>query len=48
MSTIYTHEVFKKFQVDVLGAFACFSFKEREDGVITTFKVNDFEKTKIL
>ena len=24
MSTIYTHEIFKKFQVEVLGASACF------------------------
>ena len=46
MSTIYTHEVFKKFQFEVLGTFGCFSLKETEDGVIATFKVKDLEKNE--
>ncbi|KAK9198736.1 hypothetical protein WN944_013922 [Citrus x changshan-huyou] len=44
MSTIYTHEVFKKFQVEVLGASACFSEQKLEVGTIKTFEVKDFEK----
>ncbi|KAK9196100.1 hypothetical protein WN943_004228 [Citrus x changshan-huyou] len=44
MSTIYTHEVFKKFQVEVLGASACFSEQKLEVGIIKTFEVKDFEK----
>ena len=46
MSIIYTHEVFKKFQDEVLGASAYFSLNEREDSVIATFRFNDFEKNK--
>lgn len=44
MSRIYTHEVFKKFQVEVLGASACFSEQKLEVGTIKTFEVKDFEK----
>ncbi|XP_043707523.1 protein FAR-RED IMPAIRED RESPONSE 1-like [Telopea speciosissima] len=43
MSTIYTHELFKKFQVEVLGTVACHPRKEKEDGTKTTFRVQDFE-----
>ncbi|KAK3012043.1 hypothetical protein RJ639_010707 [Escallonia herrerae] len=32
MSTVYTHAVFKKFQVEVLGIVGCHPKKEREDG----------------
>lgn len=46
MSMIYTHEVLKKFQVEVLGASACYPPKEKEDGIIKTFKVQDFEKNE--
>ncbi|KAK3223929.1 hypothetical protein Dsin_010954 [Dipteronia sinensis] len=44
MSTIYTHEIFKKFQVEVLGASACFCLNEGDNGMKKTFKVQDFEK----
>lgn len=47
MSTIYTHEAFKKFQVEVLGVSACFGTKAKEDGVIKVYKVQDFEKSEI-
>ncbi|XP_052201336.1 protein FAR-RED IMPAIRED RESPONSE 1 isoform X2 [Diospyros lotus] len=43
MATIYTHAVFKKFQVEVLGVVACHPKKETEDSGTTTFKVQDFE-----
>lgn len=44
MSTIYTHTIFKKFQVEVLGVVGCRMRKEIEDGTITTFRVQDCEK----
>ncbi|CAL9009043.1 unnamed protein product [Prunus brigantina] len=43
MSLVYTHEVFKNFQVEVLGAAACHLKKENEDGTSTTYSVKDFE-----
>ncbi|XP_009351809.2 protein FAR1-RELATED SEQUENCE 4 [Pyrus x bretschneideri] len=43
MSLVYTHEVFKNFQVEVLGAAACHLKKENEDETATTFSVKDFE-----
>ncbi|KAK3206465.1 hypothetical protein Dsin_020511 [Dipteronia sinensis] len=43
-STIYTHEIFKKLQVEVLGASACFCLNEGDNGMKKTFKVQDFEK----
>ncbi|KAA8540830.1 hypothetical protein F0562_024793 [Nyssa sinensis] len=43
MATIYTHALFKKFQVEVLGVVACHPKKESEDGATITFKVQDFE-----
>ncbi|KAM1138249.1 hypothetical protein ACFX14_036042 [Malus domestica] len=42
MATVYTHAVFKKFQVEVLGVVACHPKKETEDGLIKTFRVQDF------
>lgn len=42
MLFVYTHEIFKKFQVEVLGAAACHLKKENDD-VTTTFTVKDFE-----
>ena len=36
MSLVYTHEIFKKFQVEVLGAAACHLKKEKEDEVLYT------------
>ncbi|KAL4575556.1 hypothetical protein LXL04_022403 [Taraxacum kok-saghyz] len=44
VSSIYTHTVFKKFQVEVLGAVACMPKKESQEDLITTFRVSDFEK----
>ncbi|EPS72831.1 hypothetical protein M569_01925, partial [Genlisea aurea] len=44
MSTIYTHAIFRKFQVEVLGVVGCHSKKEEEDGVTAAFKVDDYEK----
>ncbi|XP_055803510.1 protein FAR-RED ELONGATED HYPOCOTYL 3-like [Solanum dulcamara] len=43
MSTLYTHTIFKKFQVDVLGVVACHPKKGNDDGETGTFKVQDFE-----
>ncbi|XP_065852844.1 protein FAR1-RELATED SEQUENCE 1 isoform X2 [Euphorbia lathyris] len=43
MATIYTHAIFKKFQIEVLGVVACHPRKECEDGETKTFKVQDFE-----
>ncbi|XP_024019197.1 protein FAR-RED IMPAIRED RESPONSE 1 isoform X2 [Morus notabilis] len=44
MSTVYTHAVFKKFQVEVLGVVGCQPKKEREDGPTSIFRVQDCEK----
>ncbi|KAF8405456.1 hypothetical protein HHK36_010362 [Tetracentron sinense] len=43
MSTVYTHEIFKKFQAEVLGIVGCYLKKEIEDGTTITFRVQDFE-----
>lgn len=43
ISLVYTHEIFKKFQVEVLGAAACHLKKESEDQTTTTYIVKDFE-----
>ncbi|PSS05809.1 Protein FAR-RED IMPAIRED RESPONSE like [Actinidia chinensis var. chinensis] len=44
MSTVYTHAIFKKFQVEVLGVVGCHPRKESEDGTTVTFRVDDCEK----
>lgn len=44
MSTEYTHAIFKKFQVEVLGVVGCHPRKESEDGANVTFTVDDCEK----
>lgn len=44
MSTVYTHTIFKKFQVEVLGVVGCHPRKESEDGTNVTFRVDDCEK----
>ncbi|XP_031377508.1 protein FAR-RED IMPAIRED RESPONSE 1 isoform X1 [Punica granatum] len=44
MSTVYTHAIFKKFQVEVLGVVGCHPKRERQDGPIITFRVDDCEK----
>ncbi|XP_031278603.1 protein FAR-RED IMPAIRED RESPONSE 1-like isoform X2 [Pistacia vera] len=46
MATMYTHAIFKKFQVEVLGVVACHPRKESEDGATKTFKVQDFEENE--
>lgn len=46
MSMIYTYEVLKNFQVEILGVLACFALKVKEDGAIKTFKVQDYGKNK--
>lgn len=46
LATVYTHAVFKKFQVEVLGVVACHPKLESNDGAITTFKVQDFEENQ--
>ncbi|CAK9157160.1 unnamed protein product [Ilex paraguariensis] len=46
MATMYTHAIFKKFQVEVLGVVACHPKKESEDGDTITFKVQDFEENQ--
>ncbi|KAK3009374.1 hypothetical protein RJ639_013791 [Escallonia herrerae] len=43
MSLVYTHEIFKNFQVEVLGAAACHLKKEREDESTVIYSVKDFE-----
>ncbi|KNA07785.1 hypothetical protein SOVF_168680 [Spinacia oleracea] len=44
MSTIYTHAIFKKFQVEVLGVVGCHPKKDGEDGTSITYRVDDCEK----
>lgn len=46
MAALYTHGVFKKFQVEVLGVVACHPKKESEDGEIKVFRVQDFEESQ--
>lgn len=46
VAPVYTHAVFKKFQVEVLGAVACIPKREREDEMTTVFRVQDFEKNQ--
>uniref|UniRef100_A0A1J3IH65 Protein FAR1-RELATED SEQUENCE n=1 Tax=Noccaea caerulescens TaxID=107243 RepID=A0A1J3IH65_NOCCA len=41
MLLVYTHEIFRKFQVEILGAAACHLTKESEGG--TSYSVKDFE-----
>lgn len=43
MSIIYTHEIFKKFQVEVMGIVSCHAKLEKRDGSTFTFSVRDFE-----
>lgn len=46
MSTIYTHAIFKKFQVEVLGVVGCHPKKEKEIAGIAYFRVDDCEKNE--
>lgn len=42
---VYTHEIYQKFQFEVLGASAC-HLKKENDGVISTYNVKDFENNQ--
>lgn len=44
VSGIYTHAVFKKFQVEVLGAAACTPKNEAQEDMTVTFRVSEFQK----
>lgn len=46
MSTVYTHSIFKKFQVEVLGVVGCHPKKESEGATNVTFIVDDCEKSE--
>ncbi|XP_011085456.1 protein FAR-RED IMPAIRED RESPONSE 1 [Sesamum indicum] len=46
MSTILTHAIFRKFQVEVLGVVGCHPKKEKEMGANVIFRVDDCEKTE--
>uniref|UniRef100_A0A7N0TUD7 Protein FAR1-RELATED SEQUENCE n=2 Tax=Kalanchoe fedtschenkoi TaxID=63787 RepID=A0A7N0TUD7_KALFE len=44
---VYTHEIFKKFQIEVLGAAACHLKKENDYGTIATYSVKDFADNQV-
>ncbi|KAG7031095.1 Protein FAR-RED ELONGATED HYPOCOTYL 3, partial [Cucurbita argyrosperma subsp. argyrosperma] len=44
VSGLYTHAVFKKFQVEVLGAVACHPRREKQDDENITYHVQDLDK----
>ncbi|KAL0718993.1 hypothetical protein Bca4012_068316 [Brassica carinata] len=46
VSEVYTPAVFKKFQVEVLGAIACSPREESRDATCSTFRVQDFENSQ--
>lgn len=46
LSFVYTHEIFKRFQLEVLGAAACHLKKENEDESSITYAVKDFENNQ--
>ncbi|XP_050217225.1 protein FAR-RED IMPAIRED RESPONSE 1 isoform X2 [Mercurialis annua] len=46
LSMLYTHAIFKKFQVEVLGVVGCHPKKESEDGTNVIFRVQDCEKNE--
>ncbi|GAV81099.1 FAR1 domain-containing protein/SWIM domain-containing protein/MULE domain-containing protein, partial [Cephalotus follicularis] len=46
MAALYTHAIFKKFQVEVLGVVACHPREESEVEAIKTFRVQDFEENQ--
>lgn len=47
MIFIYTHEMFKRFQVEVLGAAACHLKKENVFGSLATYSVKDCEDNQV-
>ncbi|KAF5779582.1 putative transcription factor FAR family [Helianthus annuus] len=44
MSSVYTHTIFKKFQIETLGMAGCHPKPEREDELTTIYAVNDSDK----
>ncbi|KAK2651214.1 hypothetical protein Ddye_018703 [Dipteronia dyeriana] len=46
VSGVYTHALFKRFQVEVLGAVACHPKQESQDETSIIFRVQDFEKNQ--
>lgn len=44
MVSIYTTTIFKKFQLEILGAASCQVQKQTEDGTIVTYQVDDVEE----
>ncbi|KAK4437431.1 protein FAR-RED ELONGATED HYPOCOTYL 3 [Sesamum alatum] len=46
VATLYSHAVFRKFQVEVLGAVACIPKREEQVDANITFKVQDFERNQ--
>ncbi|XP_018492468.1 protein FAR-RED ELONGATED HYPOCOTYL 3 isoform X2 [Raphanus sativus] len=46
VSEVYTPAVFKKFQIEVLGAIACCPREENRDATCSTFRVQDFENNQ--
>ncbi|KAK4397908.1 protein FAR-RED ELONGATED HYPOCOTYL 3 [Sesamum angolense] len=46
VAVLYTHAVFRKFQVEVLGAVACIPKREEQVDATITFKVQDFERNQ--
>ncbi|CAH9137704.1 unnamed protein product [Cuscuta epithymum] len=43
---VYTNSVFKKFQVEVVGAVACIPKEQKRDEKTVTYKIQDFEKSQ--
>lgn len=46
MSSIYTHNIFKKFQIEALGAMGCHPKIDRKEGDIMIYAVDDCEKNE--
>lgn len=44
MASIYRHELFQKFQIEVLGVSAFFIQNENQESTVKIFKVQDFEE----
>lgn len=46
VAALYTHSVFRKFQIEVLGAVACIPKREEQVDATITFKVQDFDRNQ--
>lgn len=44
IATIYTTTIFKKFQLQILGAASCQVHKQTEDGATVTYQIHDLEE----